>query len=68
MGQEITRYEYCYPGRNPIVLIFYRVIRFEGEPQNRIFHDMRWEPAARLDAFDFLEGDTEFIRRLAKQK
>ncbi|HTX36547.1 MAG TPA: (deoxy)nucleoside triphosphate pyrophosphohydrolase [Bryobacteraceae bacterium] len=67
-GQEITRYEYCYPGRNPILLIFYRVMRFEGEPQNRIFHDMRWEPAAGLGDFDFLEGDTEFIRRLAGQK
>jgi hypothetical protein len=40
------------------------VSRFEGEPQNLIFHDMRWEPAARLGDYDFLEGDTEFIRRL----
>jgi hypothetical protein len=23
---------------------------------------MRWEPAAKLAAFDFVEGDIEFIR------
>jgi 8-oxo-dGTP diphosphatase len=63
-GHEIDRYEYCYPEKNPILLIFFQVSRFEGEPQNLIFHDMRWEPAARLGDYDFLEGDTEFIRRL----
>jgi 8-oxo-dGTP diphosphatase len=62
---EIERYEYSYPGRSPILLIFYRVSRFAGEPQNRIFHDLRWEPAERLGTYDFLEGDTAFLGRLA---
>jgi 8-oxo-dGTP diphosphatase len=65
-GREIARYEYAYPGRTPIELIFYQVSRFEGEPENRIFQDMRWEAAARLLDYDFLEGDTEFVRRLAQ--
>ncbi len=64
-GQEIDAYEYSYPGKSPIRLIFYRVTRFEGEPENRIFHEMRWEAAAHLAEYDFLEGDTEFLRRLA---
>jgi len=64
-GREIERYEYTYPGRPPILLIFFEVSRFDGQPQNRIFHDMRWEPRARLQQYDFLEGDTEFVRRLA---
>jgi 8-oxo-dGTP diphosphatase len=65
IGEEITRYEYAYPGRQPIQLIFYRVDRFEGEPANLIFDEIRWELAAALPAFDFLEGDIEFVNRLA---
>ncbi|HTS31200.1 MAG TPA: (deoxy)nucleoside triphosphate pyrophosphohydrolase [Bryobacteraceae bacterium] len=61
-GVEITRYQYAYPGKRPILLIFFRVEEFDGEPQNRIFHEMRWEPPERLGDFDFLEGDQDFIR------
>jgi 8-oxo-dGTP diphosphatase len=61
-SEEITRYEYAYPGKNPILLIFLRVKEFTGEPRNRIFHEIRWEPVPNLAAFDFLEGDRDFIR------
>ena len=64
-GQEIARYEYGYPGKSPILLIFFQVSGFEGEPQNLIFQDMRWEARVRLGDYDFLEGDGEFVRRLA---
>jgi 8-oxo-dGTP diphosphatase len=64
-GEEITRYPYTYPGKAPILLIFFRILSFEGEPANRIFHEMRWEPPDRLAAFPFVEGDEEFIRALA---
>jgi len=64
-GKEITRYQYSYPGKNPILLIFFRITRFEGEPVNRIFHEMRWEPPGKLAGFDFVEGDLEFIRALS---
>jgi 8-oxo-dGTP diphosphatase len=45
-------------------LIFLRVIKFEGEPRNRIFEDMRWESRQALAGFDFVEGDVEFLRGL----
>jgi len=61
-GAEITRYEFAYPGKNPILLIFHRVTEFEGEPQNLIYREMRWEPRAKLSAFDFIEGDRAFIQ------
>ena len=61
-SQEIARYEYTYPGKNPIELFFYRVRHFEGEPRNRIFHDLRWEPFESLPTMDFLEGDIPFLR------
>ncbi len=65
IGAEVERYQYCYPGRNPILLVFYSVTEFAGEPRNRIFQEIRWAPPARLADFDFLEGDVEFVRRLA---
>lgn len=64
-GEEITRYEYTYPGKNPILLIFFRVTGFIGEPANRIFHEMRWEDPAELSRFDFVEGDLPFLSRLS---
>jgi len=64
-GNEIARYEYAYPGKHPILLIFFRVERYEGEPRNLIFHEIRWEPPRSLGEFDFLEGDLDFIRTLA---
>src|SRR5262249_6479659 len=65
-GPEITRYFYAYPGKDPIQLIFFRVTSFEGEPQNRVFHEMRWEPAGKLGSFDFVEGDRDFLRTFVK--
>jgi 8-oxo-dGTP diphosphatase len=66
IGAEITRYPYQYPGRTPILLIFYHVTEFEGEVENREFADVRWAPRVRLPEFDFLEGDVEFVRSLAR--
>jgi 8-oxo-dGTP diphosphatase len=66
-GDEITRYEYAYPGKNPILLIFFRVRSFTGEPRNLVFHEMRWEPAEKLSNFDFVEGDRDFLRLLASE-
>ncbi len=64
-SEEITRYEFAYPGKNPILLIFLRVTRYEGEPHNLIFQEIRWEPPNRLATFDFLEGDRDFLHALA---
>jgi 8-oxo-dGTP diphosphatase len=65
-GEEITRYQHTYPGRDTIWLIFFRVREFGGEPRNVIFHEMRWEPAAKLAEFDFVEGDSRFIQDSSK--
>lgn len=64
-GNQIASYEYTYPGKKAIRLIFFRVHSYTGEPQNLIFHEMRWEPAARLAEFDFVEGDRDFLTGLA---
>jgi 8-oxo-dGTP diphosphatase len=61
--REIMRYEYQYPDRPPILVIFYRVTQFAGEPQNLDFEQIAWVERARLGDYDFLEGDREFIRK-----
>jgi mutator protein MutT len=66
IGEEIARYEYEYPGKKPILLIFCRVDSFEGEPVNQVFASMQWTFARDLPALDFLDGDIDFVRRLAR--
>ncbi len=65
IGTEMTRYEFCYPEKKPILLVFFRITHFEGEPANLIFEEIRWERPETLHAFDFVEGDTRFLRELA---
>jgi mutator protein MutT len=61
VDREIMRYEYQYPGRPPILLIFYRVTEFTGEPENLDFEQIAWVARASLGDYDFLKGDAEFI-------
>jgi 8-oxo-dGTP diphosphatase len=61
VGAEIGRYEFQYEGRWPIMLMFYRVVDFSGEPKNRDFEQIVWTPRDRLREYDFLEGDAEFL-------
>jgi len=59
---EIARYEFQYEGRWPIMLMFYRVVEFSGEPKNLDFEQIAWVPRTRLGDYDFLEGDAEFLK------
>ena len=65
IGPELTRGTHRYPGRAPILLIFYRVREFRGEPENRVFEQIRWEAPASLADYNFLEADTDILRTLA---
>ena len=58
---EITRYEYAYPGKAGILLIFMFVGAWRGTVENRIFNAMEWAQPERLAEYDFLEGDIPFI-------
>ena len=68
IGEEMMRYEFEYPGRPPIYLIFLRVKSFKGEPRNLAFEQIAWAHPSELPQYDFLDGDTDFVRRLAKGK
>lgn len=65
VGEQIATYEYTYPGKKPIRLFFFRVHSYSGEPKNLIFQEMRWEAAAHLREFNFVEGDRDFLEGLA---
>ena len=67
IGEEIERYDFRYYTGALTRLIFYRVTQFRGELQNLDFAQIRWEQRANLPSFDFLEGDIDFVKRLAAE-
>jgi 8-oxo-dGTP diphosphatase len=67
IGDRIGDYEYAYPGREPIRLVFFAVGEFTGTMENRVFEQVRWETRERLPSYDFLEGDVDFVRLLAER-
>ncbi|HKW99482.1 MAG TPA: (deoxy)nucleoside triphosphate pyrophosphohydrolase [Bryobacteraceae bacterium] len=68
IGPVIAEYDYQYPERQPIRLIFYSITEFNGEVKNRVFAQIRWEDRKRLPEYDFLEGDVDFVRALAANR
>ena len=66
VGAEILRYRFRYPSRRPILLVFFRVTDYQGRLHNRQFARMLWETPARLPDYDFVDGDAEFVRCLAR--
>ena len=65
IGKEISRYQFQYPDRKQIQLVFFTVVEYRGEPDYGHFAEVRWETVERIPAFDFLEGDVEFVKALA---
>jgi 8-oxo-dGTP diphosphatase len=65
IGHEIERYDFSYSAGHVTRLIFFHVTDFTGEPVNLDFAQIAWVPRNRLPDYDFLEGDLEFVRRLA---
>jgi 8-oxo-dGTP diphosphatase len=68
IGREIIRYQHRYPKRASILLIFHRVTVFTGEPQSYAFEQIVWEAPEELMRYDFLDGDADFVRRLAARE
>lgn len=65
IGEEIYRHSVRYGDAPEIELLFYRVTEFAGQPVNTEFEAILWERRGLLRQYDFLEGDLEFVRRLA---
>lgn len=65
IGERIERHDFRYNGGPLLRLHFFRVLDFAGEPQNLQFEQIVWEEPGRLPDYDFLDGDVDFVRRLA---
>lgn len=66
IGKELTRYEFRYPKGATLLLIFLEVKAYSGEVQNAAFEQLAWEERAKLPSYDFVEGDLDFVRRIAE--
>jgi 8-oxo-dGTP diphosphatase len=67
VGDEYMRYEFGYPGREPIQLIFYWVGAYDGVLNDAFFAETRWVVPSGLAGLDFLEGDTRVVAELASR-
>jgi 8-oxo-dGTP diphosphatase len=66
IGEEIERYDFLYGPDIITRLTFFRVTQFSGEVRNLDFAALAWAARTDLPGYDFLEGDIEFVRRLAQ--
>ena len=66
IGEKMEQHEVRYGNGPRIRLMFYRVTEFSPEPANLQFEAIAWEAREKLPAYDFLEGDREFVNRLAR--
>lgn len=68
IGPRITRIRHNYRHGGAVDLQFFAVHEFDGEIQNRIFHQYRWARLRDLPSYDFLAADRGLIRDLAAGK
>ena len=66
VGTELARYEHDYPSGSRVHLLFFVVSKFAGEPTARVFEQICWTDLHQLPTLDFLDGDIDFVKRLAR--
>ena len=66
IGPELARYEHDYPSGSRVHLLFFVVKEYTGQPEARVFEQISWVELATLPGIDFLEGDIDFVKRLAR--
>lgn len=66
VGSELARYEHEYPSGSRVHLLFFSVTGFTGEVKAQVFEQIQWIDLQRLPALDFLDGDFDFVRRMAR--
>jgi 8-oxo-dGTP diphosphatase len=66
VGTEIARYEHEYSTGSRVNLLFFAINDFKGEPTANVFEQICWTDLRALPSLDFLEGDADFVRRLAR--
>jgi 8-oxo-dGTP diphosphatase len=66
VGSELARYEHEYPSGSRVHLLFFAIPDFTGEVREQVYEQIQWVDVHLLPTFDFLDGDFDFVRRLAR--
>lgn len=66
VGPEVHRTDYRYSNGVSVRLLFFKICRYSGVPENREFERFMWARLDELPTFDFLEADREIVDRLAR--
>ena len=67
-AEERVSYEFQYPGKAPLRLVFFSVPAYEGHVDCSQFAADRWVARKALAAYDFLEGDERIVRELSEDR
>jgi 8-oxo-dGTP diphosphatase len=66
-AREVSRVyqsEHVYPDGLSVCLRFFKVLKYEGEIVNFVFHQIRWVQPSELAGMDFLDGDRPLVAKL----
>ena len=66
VGEQLHQTTHHYPSGRAVALTFFHVPRYMGEIVNTQFHSLVWAEPTQLLKYDFLEGDLDFVARLAR--
>lgn len=68
IGRKVATVRHDYGNGSAVELHFFLVEEFEGEIENRIFHDVVWAERYELPTFDFLEADIALVKQISAGK
>ena len=68
IGSRVTHIRHNYRHGGAVDLQFFAVPSFEGELENKIFHQFKWVRLEELPEYEFLTADRGLIRDLADGK
>lgn len=66
IGKQLHQTTHQYPSGRSVALTFFHVPSYRGEIVNTQFHSLIWVEPTQLLKYDFLEGDLDFVTRLAR--
>jgi 8-oxo-dGTP diphosphatase len=68
IGPRVTHIRHNYRHGGAVDLQFFSVPSFDGELENKIFHQFKWVKLEELPEYEFLAADRGLIRDLAAGK
>jgi 8-oxo-dGTP diphosphatase len=66
IGEQLHQSVHHYSSGRSVALTLFHVPTYRGEIVNTQFHSLVWAQPTQLPEYDFLEGDLDFVARLAR--